>query len=138
MDTTLILVTSGCWEGRVAQKENKVAAIDTNTLNNKSISMYFYYSLLFCKTFPCTHEQHTRNFYMFVVNCFLLILKLPVVSSAYFYSISKHTPYHKLKYHPYNYLIPTVLVKLRPISSLNRLLQSSNDLPGHQEQREDI
>ena len=56
-------------------------------------------------------------------------MQLLVTSYPPFSSLSEHITNHNLNYNRYIYIILTLLIKLKPITSLNHLLQDAYDLP---------
>ena len=54
-------------------------------------------------------------------------------------SLSEHITYHEINYYPYNYVILTFLIKLKPISSMSHFLQATyaHTHPIHQENRKE-
>ena len=71
--------------------------------------------------------QHTKYYFLNKNLQNKTIYGADGTSTPYFSSIYEHIKYHKMDYYPYKVVIVTCLMRLKPIFSMNHLVQASYD-----------
>ena len=87
--------------------------------------LIIFFIFIYCLLIPsplCTWTTHWKILHVFCLT-FILTIRSLVTPYPAFSSPSEHITHNKLNYNPFNDLISILLMRSKPISSLNHILQ---------------